>query len=75
MFNMLAVLGIPALIHPDSFAREVLTRDFPVMIGLSVLLGMMVFMTSKGKLIRSEGAILLLCFIAYQYILFSQNIA
>ncbi|MCZ6803794.1 MAG: calcium/sodium antiporter [Proteobacteria bacterium] len=74
MFNMLAVLGIPALINPDYFVKEVLTRDYPTMIGLTLLLGAMIFISSKGKLLRSEGAALLLCFIAYQYMLFSQNI-
>lgn len=75
MFNMLAVLGIPALINPDHFASEVLNRDFPAMITLSLLLGIMIFASSKGKLTRPEGAGLLFCFIGYQYILFSQSIA
>lgn len=74
MFNMLAVLGIPTLIHPDTFSNDVLTRDFPTMIGLTVLLGAMIFVSSKGKLMRAEGVVLLLCFITYQYMLFSQNI-
>ncbi|MCG8379394.1 MAG: calcium/sodium antiporter [Proteobacteria bacterium] len=73
MFNMLAVLGIPVLINPDQFSQEVITRDFPVMIILTLLLGAMVFISSKGKLVRAEGAILFIGFIAYQYILFSQN--
>lgn len=75
MFNMLAVLSIPALINPDSFLPEVLSRDFPAMILLSLLLGIMVFASSKGKLTRLEGGILLFCFITYQYVLFSQSIA
>ena len=45
------------------------------MIGLTVLLGGMVFMRDKDKLLRSEGAILLLCFCIYQYILYTQSIA
>ena len=73
MFNMLAVLGIPVLINPDQFSQEVITRDFPVMIILTLLLGAMVFISSKGKLVRAEGAILFIGFIAYQYILFSKN--
>ena len=74
MFNILAVLGIPALINPDYFASDVLTRDYPAMIGLSLLLGAMIFISSKGKLVRTEGAILLACFMGYQYVLFSQSI-
>ena len=74
MFNILAVLGIPALINPAYFTSEVLTRDYTTMIGLSLLLGAMIFISSKGKLVRAEGAILLACFIGYQYILFSQSI-
>ncbi len=75
MFNMLAVLSIPALINPDSFLPEVLSRDFPAMILLSLLLGIMVFASSKGKLTRLEGGILLFFFITYQYVLFSQSVA
>lgn len=75
MFNMLAVLSIPAFINPDSFLPEVLSRDFPAMILLSLLLGIMVFASSKGKLTRLEGGVLLFCFITYQYVLFSQSIA
>lgn len=74
MFNMLAVLGIPGLINPDYFSADVLSRDFPVMISLTLLFGAMVFISGKGKLIRPEGAVLLLCFIAYQCLLFSQTI-
>lgn len=72
MFNMLAVLGIPGLIQPAYFERAVLLRDFPAMIGLCLLLGMLVFITSAGRLRRAEGALLFLCFAAYQCILFWQ---
>ena len=74
MFNILAVLGIPTLINPGYFAGDVLSRDYPTMLGLTLLLGAMIFISSKGKLVRVEGAILLSCFIAYQYVLFSQSI-
>ena len=72
MFNMLAVLGIPGLINPDYFERAALLRDFPAMIGLSLLLGILIFITGAGKLLRAEGAMLFLCFAAYQGILFWQ---
>jgi len=71
MFNMLAVIGIPGMIHATDFDRLVLVRDFPVMIGLSLLMGWMVFIHGSGKFDRTEGSVLLLGFIAYQYWLFS----
>jgi cation:H+ antiporter len=71
MFNMLAVLSIPALINPTEIDSLVLIRDFPVMIGLTLLMGWMVFIYRHGKLERIEGLILMLCFIGYQYWLFT----
>lgn len=71
MFNMLAVIGIPGMIHATTFDNAVLTRDFPVMIGLSLLMGWMIFIRGAGKFDRFEGSALFLGFIAYQYWLFS----
>ncbi len=71
MFNMLAVIGIPGMIHATAFDRLVLVRDFPVMIGLTLLMGWMVFIHGAGKFSRGEGCILFLGFIAYQFWLFN----
>ena len=70
MFNILAVIGIPGLINPTAFGNEVLFRDFPVMLGLTLLMGFMVFFTGTGRFDRIEGSLLMLCFIFYQYWLF-----
>ena len=70
MFNMLMVLGIPCIIYPDSFGKEVLLRDFPVMAGLTLLMCWMVFYSGKNRFSRWEGAVLLCCFAGYQYWLF-----
>ena len=70
MFNMLMVLGIPCIIYPDSFGREVLLRDFSVMAGLTVLMAWMVFYAGRDRYSRAGGAVLLLCFAGYQYFLF-----
>ncbi len=70
MFNMLAVTGVPGLISPTAFGDEVLLRDFPVMAGMTVLMGLMVFFIGTGRLDRFEGALLMLCFVSYQYWLF-----
>ena len=72
-FNMLAVIGIPGLIHPSAFSASVVIRDFPVMIALTLLLGWMVFIQGSGRLSRANGIVLLLCFIAYQYWLFTDR--
>jgi len=70
MFNMLMVLGIPVLINPTDFGGEVLLRDFPVMILMTMLMGWMVFIHGRGKFDRIEGGVLLSSFIAYQFWLF-----
>ena len=38
MFNLLAVLGIAAVVQPGPLVPAVITRDYPVMIGLAVVL-------------------------------------
>ena len=71
MFNMLAVIGVPGLIHPSGFDDRVLLRDFPVMLGLTLVMGWMVFVHGAGKFDRIEGIFLLICFVSYQYWLFA----
>lgn len=73
MYNMLAVLSFPALINPTRFEQAVLIRDYPVMLGLTLLMGWMVFIHGAGRFSRMEGVFLLGCFGAYQYLLFSQG--
>lgn len=70
MFNMLAVLGIPAMLGPDRFHANVIVRDFPIMLGLSLLMGLMLFLSKRGHIGRPEGLLLLLCFCSYQLWLF-----
>ncbi len=70
MFNMLMVLGVPALIHPDSFGLDALLRDFSIMILLSLIMGWMVFIHGKGRFDRIEGGFLFACFLGYQGWLF-----
>ncbi len=60
MFNLLAVLGLPGLIHPTALAPEVLNRDFAFMIGLSIALFLMAYgFRGDGRISRLEGALLL----------------
>jgi cation:H+ antiporter len=72
VFNLLAVLPIPALLASGSqLGSELLWRDLPVMLGLTVLL-LLVSLGRQGqeKINRTEGAGLLLCFVGYQGWLF-----
>lgn len=73
LYNMLAVLSIPAMIHPTEFDQAVLMRDMPVMLGLSLLMGWMVFIAGAGRFSRMEGLFLLICFAGYQFMLFTQT--
>jgi cation:H+ antiporter len=71
MYNLLAVLGVPALIHPAAFPPEVLMRDFPVMIGLTLGLFAAAYgFRGEGRINRYEGGALLAAFVGYQGLLF-----
>lgn len=74
MFNLLAVIGIAGIIAPmPSIDAAVLTRDWPTMMGLSVVLFVMAYgFGGEGKITRLEGSVLLLAFVAYNsYLVFS----
>lgn len=77
MFNLLAVLGLPGVIHPTALDPEVLTRDIPLMIGLTVALLVMAygFLGRGGRINRIEAALLLITYIAYQSLLYSTAVA
>ncbi len=71
LYNLLAVLSIPGLLAPGAFAPEVITRDLPVMLGMTLFLFLMGYGFGKpGRINRMEGVLLLVCFIAYQSWLF-----
>ncbi|MEJ2107859.1 MAG: calcium/sodium antiporter [Acidiferrobacteraceae bacterium] len=74
MFNMLAVIGLPAVIHPFAIEPIVLERDIPVMVGMTVAL----FFASNGygkpgRITRWKGFVLLAGFAAYQILLYVQR--
>ncbi|WP_417880091.1 calcium/sodium antiporter [Vibrio sp.] len=69
IFNILAVMGIPAILTPSVLSEYAMNRDFWVMLGVSLLLVIMALGKSRS-IKRTEGGILLLCFLAYQSYLF-----
>lgn len=72
IYNLLAVLSIPGLLSPGEFAIEVILRDLPILIGLTIALFFMgySFKNTTGHINRLEGSVLLTAFIAYQSWLF-----
>ncbi|OOF12483.1 MULTISPECIES: calcium/sodium antiporter [Salinivibrio] len=69
VFNILAVMGIPGLLNPSPISEFAMGRDYYIMLVLSVML--LVFALGKSRSInRIEGAIFLMCYIAYQGYLF-----
>ena len=72
MFNLLAVLAIPGLISPTALPDQVLTRDYPIMLGLTIALFVMAFRfrSDQRRINRVEGGLLLTAFIGYQCLLF-----
>ncbi|GEA12307.1 calcium/sodium antiporter [Alteromonas sp. KUL49] len=71
IFNLLAVLGMPGLIAPGLLDADASGRDIWVMLALTVALFFFSFtMKGKRRISRFEGGLLLLSFIAYQFLLF-----
>ncbi|HSH29808.1 MAG TPA: calcium/sodium antiporter [Thiohalobacter sp.] len=67
MFNLLGVLGLPGLIHPSTVEPEMLSRDFSVMAGLTVLLLFFAYSYRRRAryVNRVEGGVLLLVYLGY----------
>lgn len=65
IFNILAVMGLPAILAPSALNPLAMDRDFYVMLALSVLL--FLFAIGKARTInRWEATALLACFVGYQ---------
>lgn len=66
LFNLLAVLGICSLIIPSVVTKDLLKRDYPVSIGVSVIFLLMLFFGGGiGVLTRIEAGILVLLLVGY----------
>lgn len=71
IFNLLAVMGLPGVIRPGPIPDAVLTRDFPIMIALTLAFFFLAHGIGKpGHFSRRSGVLLLLSFAAYQLILY-----
>ncbi|WP_417344972.1 calcium/sodium antiporter [Ferrimonas sp.] len=72
LFNILAVLAIPALLAPGQVDANAAGRDLYMMLATSLAPLLLLWMKKRQILGRIEGLILLVVFIAYQGMLFSQ---
>jgi cation:H+ antiporter len=64
--NMLAVLGVAAVLHPTVVADELIWRDLPVMLCISIALGLLVLpRAANNRLQRGAGVVLLGSYGAY----------
>ena len=66
IFNLLMVVGVSSAILPLVTDRDMLKRDMPINIGITVLLGILLF---DGNLSRLEALLLLLLLVAYMFLL------
>ncbi len=77
IFNLLAVMSVPAMIHPYSFEQELVWRDYSLM---SVLTGMLVIFcyssirsNKKIQIGRGKGAFFIVAYLGYLILLFFQS--
>ncbi len=72
IFNLLAVLSLPGIIDPGRFDPMVLSRDYPVLFVLTVVLFIMAFSLRgrERRINRLEGGLLVLAFCAYQTLIY-----
>lgn len=68
IFNILAILGVAAVIRPIGIAPSTLRFELPALVLISVLL--FPFAWTRLRLDRWEGAVLIACYIAFTLALF-----
>jgi len=75
IFNLLAVIGIAATVHPATVAPSVLSLHIFVMVAFTLVLFAMTYdYDGKARLSRLEGAALLIAYFSYTAYVVSQNI-
>lgn len=73
IFNLLAVLAMPGLVAPGELTQSALMRDYPVMLGFTLLIAALAIFGKKPKFIgRLSGLLLLGCYVLYGFWLYTQ---
>lgn len=75
LFNLLAVLAMPALLAPSLIGKDTLTIDYPIMLILTLAM-LIVALPIKGKSVigRKIGILFILSFVAYLVSLYFRSI-
>ncbi len=78
LFNTLAVVGMASAISPiEQFSPYILTRDLPVMLGMSLSIAFFGVKFSRprttGQINRFEGILWIVAFVVYTIVLFIQE--
>lgn len=71
IFNLLGVLALPGIIAPGQVSRAVVIRDYPIMLGATLLLLFMA-LNERNTIGRKRGAMLVIVFVVYFVVLFLQ---
>ncbi|MFV2057668.1 MAG: calcium/sodium antiporter [Thiohalomonadales bacterium] len=71
LFNLLAVLGVAGAIRGSELDPSVLSRDYFIMVLLTVAMFIMAYgFKSKGRINRFEASVLVMSYIAYMILLY-----
>ena len=74
ILNILAVLAVPALVHPVAIDPEVLWRDYGMMAALTLLLVLFAYaIGSRPVITRFEGCVMVLAWTGYMLLLYHQS--
>lgn len=75
LFNLLAVLAMPALLAPSLIGKDTLTIDYPIMLILTLAM-LIVALPIKGKSVigRKIGILFILSFVAYLVSLYFRSV-
>ncbi|WP_040725993.1 calcium/sodium antiporter [Thiomicrorhabdus sp. Kp2] len=76
LFNILAVLAVPALLAPAALDKDVLNIDIPIMLGFTLLMLLMAIPRKGGAVIyKTKGFLLVSLFVAYLILLYFRSTA
>jgi len=75
IFNLLAVLGVAAAVHPAALPPSVLTLHIFVMVAFTLVLFAMTYeYEGRGRITRFEGLALVVAYVAYEAYVVVQNV-